>query len=368
MLDNNKQLKASQLRAESTEAAEGEAFSFNRTQVYHNYDETVFEPFNDIPVFRAWGISQQFDFPTVYGSRLKLNKVKTELAKTQYNITEIRKIKSLQISYQNYLEAVAKLSIYDSIYKIYNDFSRMAKRRFEEGESNYLEKITAQSKANQITIEQAQLKQKLNNSILAIKGLLQSQDSLVLREKTLYKLQLDMTNNGSENLSLSALELDQKLAKRNSALAKNELLPGISASYFIRSNSAIDKNFTGYQIGLNIPLLFFGDRSKIISAEITTLSKQAAFEDAQINLTQQKDQLVNQLSVQQEALKNYEENQLKIADELLKIAKLSYKAGEIDFFRYVQSLENAQRIQLDYLTKLRDYNQTIIALNYFLLN
>jgi cobalt-zinc-cadmium resistance protein CzcA len=244
----------------------------------------------------------------------------------------------------------------------------MAKRRFEEGESNYLEKITAQSKANQITIEQAQLKQKLTNSILAIKGLLQSQESLVLREKTLYKLQLDMANNGSENLSLSALELDKKLAKRNSALAKNELLPGISASYFIRSNSAIDKNFNGYQIGLNIPLLFFGDRSKIKSAEITTLSKQAALEDAQIDLTQQKDQLINQLSVQQDALNTYEENQLKIADELLKIAKLSYKAGEIDFFRYVQSLEYAQRIQLDYLTKLRDYNETIIALNYFLLN
>jgi len=130
-----------------------------------------------------WGIIQQFDFPTVYGSRLKLNKVKTKLARTQYSIVEIRKIKTLQVNYQNYLETVAKLAIYDSIYKIYNDFSRMAKRKFEEGESNYLEKITAQSKANQITIEQAQLKQELNNSILAIKGLLQSQDSLVLREK-----------------------------------------------------------------------------------------------------------------------------------------------------------------------------------------
>jgi cobalt-zinc-cadmium resistance protein CzcA len=367
MLDNNKQLKAAQLRAESTEAGEGQAFTFNNAQIYQNYDESEADPIANQPLYQ-WGIIQQFDFPTVYGSRLKLNKVKTKLARTQYSIVEIRKIKTLQVNYQNYLEAVAKLEIYDRIYKIYTDFSRMAKRKFEEGESNYLEKITAQSKANQITIEQAQLKQELTNSILAIKGLLQSQESLVLREKTLYKLQLDIANKSSENLSLSALELDKKLAKRNSALAKNELLPGISASYFIRSNSAIDKNFSGYQVGLNIPLLFFGDRSKIKSAEINTLSKQAALEDAQIDLTQQKEQLINQLSVQQDALNTYEENQLKIADELLKTAKLSYKAGEIDFFRYVQSLEYGQRIQLDYLTKLRDYNETIIALNYFLLN
>jgi len=57
-----------------------------------------------------------------------------------------------------------------------------------------------------------------------------------------------MANNDSENLSLSALELDQKLAKRNSALAKNELLPGISASYFIRSNSAIEKILMGIKL------------------------------------------------------------------------------------------------------------------------
>jgi cobalt-zinc-cadmium resistance protein CzcA len=164
------------------------------------------------------------------------------------------------------------------------------------------------------------------------------------------------------------MELDQQLAKRNSSLAKNELLPGISASYFTRSNSAIEENFSGYQIGLNIPLLFFGDRSKIKSANIQERAKEAALEDAKISLKQEQSQLVNRLAVQQKALNTYQENQLKMADELLKTAQLSYKAGEIDFFRYVQSLEQAQRIQLDYLTKLRDYNQTIIDLNYFLLN
>ena len=367
MLNNNKQLKSAQLQTESVEAAEGEAFTFNKTQVYQNYDESELDPIANQP-FYQWGVIQQFDFPTVYGSRLKLNKVKTELASTQYSIIELKKIKALQISYQNYLEATSKLSIYDSIFKIYNDFSRMAQRKFEEGESNYLEKITAESKANQIKIEQDQLQQELTNSLLAMKALLQSEDSLILNGKTLYQLQLNKPVSAAENLSLSAMELDQQLARRNSSLAKNELLPGISASYFLRSNSAIDQNFNGYQIGLNIPLLFFGDRSKIKSANINERAKEAALEDAKISLKQEQSQLVNRLSVQQKALNTYEENQLKMADELLKTARLSYKAGEIDFFRYVQTLEQAQRIQLDYLTKLREYNQTIIDLNYFLLN
>jgi cobalt-zinc-cadmium resistance protein CzcA len=114
--------------------------------------------------------------------------------------------------------------------------------------------------------------------------------------------------------------------------------------------------------------LFFGDRAKIKSAKIEAEAKQAAYEDAEITLKQKQEQFTNQLFVAEKALGNYEENQLQIAEELLKTAKLSYKAGEIDFFRYVQTLEHAQRIQLDYITKLREYNQTIINLNYFLLN
>jgi len=367
MLNNNKQLKSAQLQTESVEAAEGEAFTFNKTQVYQNYDESELDPIANQP-FYQWGVIQQFDFPTVYGSRLKLNKVKTKLASTQYSIIELKKIKALQISYQNYLVATSKLSIYDSIFKIYSDFSRMAERKFEEGESNYLEKITAESKANQIKIEQDQLQQELTNSLLAMKALLQSEDSLILNGKTLYQLQLNKPVSAAENLSLSAMELDQQLAKRSSSLAKNELLPGISASYFQRSNSSIDKNFNGYQVGLNIPLLFFGDRSKIKAATIQEKAKEAALEDAKISLKQEQSQLINRLTVQQKALETYQENQLQMANELLKAAKLSYKAGEIDFFRYVQTLEQAQRIQLDYLTKLREYNQTIIDLNYFLLN
>lgn len=367
MLENNNKLKSARLEAESLEAGEGEAFRFNKAQIYQNYDEAELDPVANTPLYQ-WGIIQQFDFPTVYSSKLKLNKARTTLAKTQYNITELKQLRQLQTNYQDYLEASAKLNIYDSIYSVYAEFSQMAKRRFEEGESNYLEKITADSKANQIELDMTQMKQNKEASEMAIQSLLQTEENLVLKEDRLTKLELDKLMNSETNLSISALNQDLKIAEKASSLAKNEMLPGISASYFIRSNSAIDNNFNGYQVGLNIPLLFFGDRSKIKSKEIAELAKRADVEDAKITIEQKKNQLINKLSVQKQALDNYENNQLLVADEILKVAKQSYKAGEIDFFRYTQSIENAQRIQLDYLSKLREYNQTIIALNYFLLN
>jgi len=367
MLKNNNKLKSAQLQAKSMKAAEGQAYSFDKTQVYQNYDESELDPIANQP-FYQWGIIQQFDFPTVYTSQKKLNKVQTEMAQNQYSITEMQHIKALQMHYQDYLVAHAKLSIFDSIYSVYAEFSQMAKRKFEEGESNYLEKITAESKASQIELEITQLKKEKASSRLAIEALLQIEDSLILKGNKLYKLELKNALSIENNLSLSALQLKQKMAERETVLAKNKLLPGISASYFRRSNSSIDQNFNGYQIGLKIPLLFFGERSKIKSTQIAVQAQEAAYKNAQITLEQEQNQLLNELNTNAKALDYVKTNQLNIADELLKTAKSSYKAGEIDFFRYVQVIENAQRIKLDYLTKLRAYNQTIINLNYVLLN
>ncbi|MBQ0741206.1 hypothetical protein J9332_43750, partial [Aquimarina celericrescens] len=73
----------------------------------------------------------------------------TELAATNYSIDERMKLKNLEISYMEYSIIKERLQIYSYLDSIYKDFSRMARRKFEEGESSYLEKITAQSKQKQ---------------------------------------------------------------------------------------------------------------------------------------------------------------------------------------------------------------------------
>jgi cobalt-zinc-cadmium resistance protein CzcA len=57
----------------------------------------------------------------------------------------------------------------------------------------------------------------------------------------------------------------------------------------------------------------------------------------------------------------------KLAKEIIKVAQMSYKQGEIDFFQYITSLENATSIQVDYLEAVLQFNKIqneIIYLNY----
>lgn len=367
MLANNKTLQVSKLNTKRTQAAEGEAFTFDKAQVYQNYDESEWDPIASQPLYQ-WGINQNFDFPTVYGSRLKLNKVTTEIAKTRYSIAELNQLKALELKYMEYSVIKEKLQIYQYLDSIYSDFSRMAERQFEEGESNYLDKITAQSKQKQIETQLVNVKNELINILNQLQAIVQSETALKIEGETPHRLTLKNLK-AIENLpDFELSKLETKQAKRSEQLAKNELLPGLSASYFMRSNSSIDTNFEGYQIGLNIPLLFFGNRSKIKARALENEMKAMAQQETKIQLEQKQKTLINTLSSQDESLQTFENSQLKVADEIFKTANLSFKNGEIDVFKLVQSLETAQRIKLDYLQQLQDFNSTVITLNYFTLN
>ena len=78
------------------------------------------------------------------------------------------------------------------------------------------------------------------------------------------------------------------------------------------------------------------------------------------NLNLQVVQLENDLSF-------YENEGEKLSNEILKTANSSFKNGEIDFFQYIQSIESAYGLKLNYLEKLQAYNETVNAMNYLTL-
>ena len=72
----------------------------------------------------------------------------------------------------------------------------------------------------------------------------------------------------------------------------------------------------------------------------------------------------NQLLGIKTTIDYYENSGKKLSDEILKVANMSYKHGEIDFFQYIQSLENALQIKIDYLDAILEYNNTILDIEF----
>jgi cobalt-zinc-cadmium resistance protein CzcA len=74
-------------------------------------------------------------------------------------------------------------------------------------------------------------------------------------------------------------------------------------------------------------------------------------------------ELMNGIRKYEESIRYYDQSGRQLARELSDYAEKGYAAGEIDFFRFVQSMDNAIAIELGYLDTLFEYNKLVLKVN-----
>lgn len=363
-LKNNSGLKASNLKVDESNALVGSAFSFDKTSIYYSYDENNLA-INNLPL-KVFGISQDFKFPTVYFTDKKLNEVKSTLEQTNYNIQLQQVQKAVYSNYYKLSYAKNKAETYRFLDSLYQDFASKSERRFELGETNYLEMITAKSKQKQLELLYKQALQEVVFSKEQLKSVVQI-DTLETVDEPLIQLSLQSIST-ENNLGMQYFENTKNYQNILYKKEKQSLLPDISLEYFQGTNNQLNTSLRGYQIGLKIPLLFSGNASKIKASKI---AKEVVFEQQQnykVKLEGQYNSLLATLKQYQEAVNYYETQGKNLKNEILKTVNRTFKEGEIDFFQYIQSLETAKDIELSYLNNLNAYNQTVININHLILN
>jgi cobalt-zinc-cadmium resistance protein CzcA len=363
-MKSNAGLKTSSLNVEQADALIGDAFTFDKTQLYYHYDENNIA-FNGLPL-NVFGVQQDFLFPTRYFAGKKVNKARYEMENNSYNIKK-RQLEQQVLSkfylLQYELERESVLKRLDSFYKT---FAYAAKRKFETGETNYLEKITAQAKQKQLQTLYKQSQQDVASALMGLKEVVQSDQDFSVRKVPLTRLEVSQINlEENPGLSYFLNKKDLFYAQRN--VASQSLLPDITLNYFVGSNSGLNENFNGYQIGLKIPILFSGNAAKIKASKIAQEVVENEELEYKIRLKTKQSELYTRLKKYDEALSYYKEEGEQLSQEIFKTAKISYESGEINFFQYIQSMENALEILLDYLNNLNIYNQVVLEINYLTL-
>ena len=362
-VENNASLKASSLTVEEKKALINSAFNFDKTSVYYNYDESNLS-INNVPL-KVFGISQSFKFPTVYFAEKKLNKALQNIAQAEYDI-QLLKVKRevysayYQLSYTN--EKVAAIKFLDSLYK---DSAKASERRFELGETNYLEMISAKSKQRQIEMLLGQASKEVIAAQHQLNKVVQS-DVSSFNTQAPNSLELEKTLN-SLNVGLAYFESSKDYYNSAINLESQNLLPDLSFEYFQGINSSLNSSINGYQIGVKIPLLFSGNSSKIKASKLAFKVAEEQQKNYSLSYEAEFSKLLAKLEQLDEALVYYETQGKHLSEEIIKTAEQSFKHGEIDFFQFIQSIENAKEIELSYLDNLNQYNQTVIAINHLTL-
>ncbi|NKI25806.1 CusA/CzcA family heavy metal efflux RND transporter [Arenibacter sp. 6A1] len=360
-LANNAELKAAHLRADESKALIGSAFSFDKTEVYYQYDQNNIA-FNNEPL-RIFGIQQDFLFPTVYFAEKRVYKAAYHLENSYYRIKRQLLEQQIATDYQELQYARQKENALKELNDLYTNFSRSAQRKFELGESNYLEKITAQAKQKELHSQYKSVQEDAEIAFLNLQKTVQADSLFSVKTVPLEKLVV-ATSTIEENLGLEYYEHKKKLYRAKKGLEGQQLLPDLSFNYFQGTNPSLGDHLYGFQVGVKIPLFFSGNASKIKASKIAEKTIMAEAQDYRIHLQTKQHILLAKLRQHEENLRYYESEGLILGEEILKTATLSFKSGEIDFFQYIQSVENAYGITLSYLESLKAYNLTVIAINY----
>ena len=363
-IENNASLKASNLKVEESKALINSAFNFDKTSVYYSYDENNLAV-NNQPL-RVFGVAQDFKFPTVYFAEKRVNKAKSSLKNNQYDLQFLQLKKAVYANYYQLSYAKNKAATYQFLDSLYQDFASKSQRKFELGGTNYLEVITAKSKQKQL---ETTYKQALQNVVFCkeqLKSIVQI-DTIDIVKQPLVKVELLQLSN-TNNIGLQYFENAKNYQKSLYSLEKQNLLPDISIEYFQGTNTTLKTNVRGYQLGLKIPLLFSGNTSRIKAAKIAQDIVEQQRLDYKAKIESEYQSLFNLLQQNIEAVMYYENQGNNLKNEIIKTANRTFKEGEIDFFQYIQSIETAKDIELSYLENLNKYNQTVINLNFLILN
>lgn len=359
-IENNNGLKAYAKRVDQSKQLVGSAFNLDKTQVYYNSDQNNIAE-NGLPL-EVYGVSQSLQFPTIYGAQRKVEKQKVELSTQEYRLNERALTKEVYKAYYNVVYYNSLVQQYTYLDSLYGQFSRAANKRYDVGETNLLEKLTAEAKQKEISILLAQTKEGVAKAFTMLHQWMQTDSLVIVEENSLPRLELQQPNFGNHP-GILYYDSAQKLSKVSLSLERQRLLPDLHISVFQGTNNGVNaKRYNGFQAGVSIPLWFGANKAKINAAKTGTMIMADESENYKIQLESKYQALLSDLKKFQEAVDYYETTGGKLAKELTTSASKSFQNGEIDFLQYVQLLESAKNIQITYLQNLNEYNVTVLEL------
>ncbi|MCB0631195.1 MAG: CusA/CzcA family heavy metal efflux RND transporter [Saprospiraceae bacterium] len=360
---HNRDLQTHQLRIEQQSKLLPSAFELDKTVLYYNHDQNNIAP-NGFPL-KVWGIQQNIRFPTVFSLRKQLLQGQVDLAQQEYLIARRALNREVALAYYQIVYLQHLRSEYQALDSLYANFSHSADRRFELGESNYLEKLTAATQRQEIGLLIRQNEQALEAAKLELTRWIQSDGAIDLTEDRLPQLQVNSFTDYAGLPTNRYYELAQQQSSLQQRMEKQQLLPDLHLEYFQGSNQNREGPvFHGFQIGVAFPIWLKAGKARAEAAAVEGLWYQAQSRQLAYGLQMRQQQMMAELTQYREALEFYENTGRTLASELRKTAEVSFKEGEIDFFQYILSLDKARKMEIDYLQNLNRYNQMVLEINY----
>jgi cobalt-zinc-cadmium resistance protein CzcA len=374
---NNYQIQGALLNEQSNESLKKTWFDAPKTNASFEYGQ-INTVYNDNRI----GLSQNLSFPSVYAAHKKSLAASYLAAKAQSKLTKLEVNAEIKTLFYEILVLRKKQNLLKYADSLYALFEQKAQLKLKLGESNILEKTTAESQRQQIYNQLNMLNSDVEIVLKHFNQLLNDKVPYEpLASSDLYKL---ISNVDTSNLSQHPLLLAElhylNANKYKWKTERNKLLPDLMFGYNSMTIIGLqnidgketyfnsDKRFSSLMVGLGIPLFFGSQSSRIVASKLQFIKAQNDF-----SMTQQK--LKTDVLVMQEQVKKYQSSfdyynskGLNHSKTIAKTANLQFNNGDIDYLQFTMLLNQSIGIQSEYLNALQNLNQSKINLDKLLGN
>jgi len=369
-LKNNLQVKNEKLNAEYQNKLKAAAVDIPQTNLIGEYGQI-----NSFYKDTKFGIVQSISFPTVYAKQKSLQNENyiSSVLNIAVKEAELKKQVSKVFYLLVFLQQKQKILLQND--SVYASFLEKANLRFAKGESNILEKTTAETQRGQIAIQLNQLKSDIEILQLQFQLLLNTTTAFIPSNentKLVFTAMLD-TATVSNHPEIKVLQQQKTISLVNTQLEKSKLFPNLSLGY---SNQSIQgtgadnvlypksSRFSAVQFGVGVPLFFGSQKAKINSSKTLELISENNYQLGLQTLKTEYQAAFKQYQTQLQTVKYFEDTALQNANTITKTANDQFTNGDINYLEWTMLINNAVSIQSIYADAVKELNQTIIQLNF----
>ena len=321
-------------------------------------------------------LTQSIPFPTTMGAQVRLGKEQIIGSQKNLVVTQNNLVFEVKSAYEQliYQEALKKLlATQDSLY---TDFAKASSLRYKTGESNLLEKATAETQLLEVKNLARQNEADIQISQTRLQAILKSENPIIANDVLMRHIPPVETSSFQDNPQLDYVKQQVVISGQVKRLERNKIMPDIIVGYFNQSLTGVQRingvdmftprstHFQGFQLGLAIPLWFAPHVARARAAAFQEEANRKSAEYFQTSLNGAYTQALQEFDKNQASLTYYENSALQNAELILRQAHKAFQSGEIGYIEYLQSLRSALMIKSNYLLSLNQYNHSIIKLEF----
>jgi len=310
------------------------------------------------------GVTQNFNFPSLYPAQHKAKRIETSITQAELNIRKNHLVEEVATAFFEYQILLNKEKIFKTLDSLYAELLAGTEMRFNKGDLNNLEVLNMKAKKNQMALSLKSITSDIDKIYFKLKTLLNYQDDFTIDESIEVMPETSVSIDSMPDYQL--LKLQNQYAEAVFQTEKYTMLPDFSLNYFLGTNMYDNaRTYHGFEIGLSVPLLFGGQKSKINAAKIAYNAQNFLSENEVNRMSNKLIEVMKERTKYKELIDYYNVSAKPLYDEIMRTSVKSYQLGEIGFYQFINSYETAVNIQIGYFENVNRYNLYNLELQYF---